>query len=773
MVLLFKQVQINYTNNYFNILSVILGKIADFLFMKYLFILLLFLWSNIAFSQKIFIKQYKDYNIESISTLMSYLSSEINIKYKEEGKAIKYDNLFRVNMLAQNYEIALSQIDSVRSVYMSNNATIANIMGAQYEIYINALRNKNNDVSFEVNYEKEFYKKYHKLSSKSQLLLPKYFNIDLEKTKNDIVLSLKNDFENKDSVDLKKALQLCRNYNSFIVGSKSFGLAKKYLKLLDENNFEVKDSLLINSEISMRVVLNKKINKPEASILVNTIYPSFDDVNDQKELASYGYNTVYIYPRGKYISHSKTEPFEHEVEDINKIIDWIIKQPWSNGKIGMIGGSYLGFSQWAALKDLHPALKTIIPQASVGIGTMDFPMNNNIFASYSLRWLNYVTNDRMLDSSFSDEDKWNSIYKKWYINGDAFNKLDSIAGKSNEIFQRWLKHPSLDNYWTRMIPYKKEFSKINIPILSITGYYDVDQLGALYYFRNHYKYNKNANHYMIIGPFDHTGAQGYIKNNLKGYIIDSVANIDIQKITMEWFDYILKEKAKPTFLKNKINYQVMGTNEWKSTDNIDVLEKKNLKFYINFPNKLTLEKEQNKTFSLLKIDFKDRTDVDKLIKQSDNILESTINSPNAIVFSSKAFEEPFEFTGNFVGNIKFTINKKDVDLYMKLYEQNKEGKYFLLSTYYGRASYAKNPEKRKLLRGIKQENILITNNDFVSKKIDKGSKLVLVLGVIKSPYMQINYGTGKNVSDETIKDAKEPLLIKFYNNSFITIPISN
>lgn len=730
------------------------------------------LFFNFLFSQKISINQFHQYDFEKVTPLMSYLSSEIQKKYKEEDKATKYDNLFRVNIVAGNYELALNQIDSVRSVYMSTNPTIAKAMGVQFEIHAKTLKNKNPNHLFIDQYKTEFYKTFESLPVKSQIILPRYFNVDIEKTKKDIIAILKNDFENKDSVELKKALLLVRSYNSYIVASNSFEYAKKYLKELDSKSFEVKDSLLINNEISIRVVLNKKVINPESTILVNTIYPTSDDVNDQKEQASYGYHSVYIYPRGKYISNSKIEPFEHEADDINKIIDWIIKQPWSNGKVGMIGGSYLGFSQWATVKNIHPALKTIIPQASVGIGTMDFPMNNNIFASYTLRWLNYVTNSKMIDSSFRDEDKWNSIYKKWYENGEAFNKLDSISGKKNEMFQRWLKHPSLDSYWQGMVPYKREFSKINIPILTITGYYDSDQLGALYYFRNHNKYNKNASHYMIIGPYDHSGAQGYIKNNLKGYTIDSIANIDIQNITMEWFDYILKNKIKPSFLKDKINYQVMGTNEWKSASNINDFDKNSLKFYFNQNNELSLEKELNKNFSLLKIDFRDRSNSEGLIKQKDNVLDATIYKSDAITFSSKTFEKPVEFTGNFEGNLKFSVNKKDVDLYMKVYEQNKEGKYFLLSTYYGRASYAKNPEKRKLLRENKETVMALTNNEFVSKKLEKGSKLVLILGIVKSPFMQINYGTGKDVSEETIKDAEEPLEIKFYNNSFIKIPIS-
>jgi len=59
----------------------------------------------------------------------------------------------------------------------------------------------------------------------------------------------------------------------------------------------------------------------------------------------------------------------------------------------------------------------------------------------------------------------------------------------------------------------------------------------------------------------------------------------------------------------------------------------------------------------------------------------------------------------------------------------------------------------------------------MSKKIEKGSKLVLLVGVNNSKSWQVNYGSGKDVSDETIKDANEPLEIKWYNDSYVEIPV--
>jgi len=73
--------------------------------------------------------------------------------------------------------------------------------------------------------------------------------------------------------------------------------------------------------------------------------------------------------------------------------------------------------------------------------------------------------------------------------------------------QQWLQHPSYDKYWQDMVPYQREFAKINISILTITGYFDDGQQSALRFLKEHYKYDHNAEHYLLIGPYDHFGSQ--------------------------------------------------------------------------------------------------------------------------------------------------------------------------------------------------------------------------------------------------------------------------
>src|SRR5690606_36661617 len=88
--------------------------------------------------------------------------------------------------------------------------------------------------------------------------------------------------------------------------------------------------------------------------------------------------------------------YEHDGNDARAVIDWIVRQPWSDGRVGMYGGSYNGFTQWAAAKKLPEALKTIVPYAANNPGN-GLPMENNVFVFANYAWPFYVTNDKFLD----------------------------------------------------------------------------------------------------------------------------------------------------------------------------------------------------------------------------------------------------------------------------------------------------------------------------------------------------------------------------------------
>ena len=93
--------------------------------------------------------------------------------------------------------------------------------------------------------------------------------------------------------------------------------------------------------------------------------------------------------------------------------------------------------------------------------------------------------------------------------------------------QRWLMHPAYDKYWQDMVPYKNDFARVNIPVLTITGYYDDGQISALQYLKQHMALGRKPEHYLVIGPYDHLGTHWSKKPEvLRDYAIDPVAQID-------------------------------------------------------------------------------------------------------------------------------------------------------------------------------------------------------------------------------------------------------
>src|SRR5690606_7273778 len=157
-----------------------------------------------------------------------------------------------------------------------------------------------------------------------------------------------------------------------------------------------------------------------------------------------------------------------------------------------------------------------------------------------------------------------NIYKKpplprslpfeWFEGGYAFQDLDSIGGHPSPIFKKWLKHPDYDKYWQSLVPTPQEYQNINIPVLSTTGYYDGSQLSTIQYFKLHSKYNPAAEHYLVIGPYDHWGGQRRYTPILMNYVLDSAAHVNMGDLALDWLAYILQGKPKPSLLKDRVNY---------------------------------------------------------------------------------------------------------------------------------------------------------------------------------------------------------------------------
>ena len=695
--------------------------------------------------------------------------------------------------VAGEYTAALNYLDSIR-IFSGNqmkDTQLAKGVAIHEEIFAKAkIEQDNGNIQpFDSLIKKQFHAVFKHLPDTAKMNAESSLagaNIEKSEAMLDSQMSK---LKLSDSLNLSEAGAMVNTYYSYLLAQPRMIMAQEY-KVEEAKMFSISLELIrMRDGANVQAWVVRKLANPEKvpTIFKFNIYAdSKSDLLTAKMNAKSGYVGVVANTRGKGESRQELEPFEHDANDAYDIIDWISKQPWSDGRIAMEGGSYLGFTQWAAAKHLHPALKTIVPMAAVAPG-IDYPDLGNIFMSFSMRWIDYVATDKnsLNRKRFDDIDYWNQVFRKWYALGKSFRSLDTLSGRASKIFQRWLDHPSLDSYWQNMTAYQTDFSKINIPILTLTGYFDDQQQGAMYYYKEHMKYDPHAEHYLVIGPFDHGGVQSFAQKSLMGYKLDSVAAIyNALTLKNEWYNYIFKSAPKPAFLKDKVNFEVMGDNEWKHASSLSEMATDTLTFFLNNAkngNHFTLGKTANsKSYVKQTIDLSDRSDSSSLVSlmagvSQAPIIDSTINIYNAVTFISQPMEKPIVISGSFFASLKTMINKKDMDIGIALYELMPDGRYFSLGVSFTRniqrASYANDRSKRELLQPGKKTTIPINKTFITCKKIEKGSRLIVVLGINKNLDWQINYGTGKNVSDETIKDAGEPLQIEWFGDSWVKVPV--
>lgn len=550
-------------------------------------------------------------------------------------------------------------------------------------------------------------------------------------------------------------------------------------------DYEVQDRITLTTRdgatVSGMLVRRKDGASTLPTVLQFTIYVRPErDLASLKEIADRGYVAMIAYSRGKYLSPDAIVPYEHDGTDAWDVIDWISHQPWSNGAVGMFGGSYNGFTQWAAAKSLHPALKTIVPYVANRPG-MGLPMENNVFINPNYQWAFYVGNNKTLDTAVNDDrERFRKMQFAWWNRGLAYRRIDEADGTPNPMLQRWLKHPSYDSYWQAMAPFKNDFAQINIPVLSVDGYYNDSQVSGINYLREHMRYRPDAQHYLIIGPYGHFGAQRGGEKMINGMEVSAAALIDTKAITYEWLDHILKKGPRPAILKDRINYQVMGTDQWRSAPSLGAMANQTRKLYLDNaplragartgPHRLSTTAPQTTAYLTQVVDLKDREKSDNDYYPS-SIITDDIDTSSGFIFVSEPFEKAVLYNGSFGGEIIARINKRDFDLGVTMYELRPDGKYFHLSYVIHRASYAKDSTQRALLTPGQIERIPLGLNKIVSKQLEKGSRLVVYLNVNKNPFSQLNYGTGKDVSDETIADATEKLKVEWSNQSYVTVPI--
>ena len=493
--------------------------------------------------------------------------------------------------------------------------------------------------------------------------------------------------------------------------------------------------------------------------------------------ASHGYAFALVDVRGRGNSGGEFEPFVNDPRDGHDLVEWFTKQPFCDGKVAMWGGSYAGFDQWAAAKELPSHLATIVPAAAAHPG-LDYPFPQNVGLSYDVQWYTFTSGRTGQQSLFGDQKFWQTKFLEAYKKHVPFKSLDSFIGNPSVNFQRVVKHPTADAYYDAMVPTREQFQKITIPVLTITAQYDGDELGALSYYRDHLANTTpeaRAKHFLVIGPWDHAGTRTPT-DEVAGVKFGPGAVIDLNDLHRQWYDWTMKSGPRPEFLKNQVAYYLLaagnsGANgEWKYADNFETLVANPKIFYLDskngdanglFRSGSLSEKQPSEGLDTFLYDPLDTTRGERVDgidpKEKTAGIDQTYPlsiAKDGLVYHTDALPSETPFIGCPAVTLWVSIDTSDVDLSAHLYEVQPDGASIILWSDTRRLRYRHSLREAKLVKPGEIVRCDFNPGLFVARRLMKGSRLRLVVSSPNSIQFQKNYCSGGIVAEETAKDAR-------------------
>lgn len=356
--------------------------------------------------------------------------------------------------------------------------------------------------------------------------------------------------------------------------------------LISQPEYKIRMDLGVFVPMRDGVKLSSDFYFPDAegkfpAILIRTPYDNSTPLYDRygKFYASRGYVVVIQDCRGRYDSEGEWYPFVGEEYDGYDTIEWIAQQPWSNGKIGMTGVSYVGFVQWMAASETPPHLTCIF-----SYGSPSSIYGDTWFSFGTLYLMDAVTWAFLMDGRTNQ----NMGVNDWMNLRDHLPliSLDEFLGRKIDFWKDWLSHPHYDGYWAKQ-GLKGRYHKIIIPTVTVTGWYDDGQHGALENYSgimregtDHAK--KNAR--LIIGYWRHGGPYPHTNNNytkLGDFDFGADALLDLEAYELRWFDYWLKGFRNNIMNEPKVKLFVMGENKWRDAAEWPLPETKYTKYYFH------------------------------------------------------------------------------------------------------------------------------------------------------------------------------------------------
>jgi uncharacterized protein len=337
------------------------------------------------------------------------------------------------------------------------------------------------------------------------------------------------------------------------------------------------------------VTLYADIFRPKADgqfpvLLQRTPYGKNNDISIALRGAARGYVMIIQDVRGRFASEGEWYVFKHESADGYDAVEWAAALPYSNGKIGMYGGSYVGATQMLAAIAHPPHLAGICPFVTGSNYHENWTYQGGAFEQwFSESWTSRLAKDtfdrqltRVTDATVGDSQLPLASYP--LFNTSAFRTSELMASLA-PYFLDWLAHPAYDDYW-RAWSIQEHYADITVPVLSIAAWYDIFLGGSL---QNYVGLKTQAGseaarrgQHLLVTLGGHAGQERKVGDVDFG----AAAPFNDDDATLDWYDYLFKG-AKNEFSQKPVTIFVMGLNQWRQEDDWPLARARNTRYFLH------------------------------------------------------------------------------------------------------------------------------------------------------------------------------------------------
>ena len=289
--------------------------------------------------------------------------------------------------------------------------------------------------------------------------------------------------------------------------------------------------------------------------------------------AAQGYVVIVQDVRGRYTSEGEWYPFKNESRDGYDTVEWAAALPYANGRVGMIGASYVGATQMLTAIAHPPHLAGIFPVVTASNYHDGWTYQGGAFEQwFNESWTSGLVQDT-LDRRVRESA--NTLKWIWKLPLTDYPLIDIPSPASlAPYFADWARHPDFDDYW-RKWSIEDHYADIKVPAYCVGGWYDIFQGGTI---RNYAGLKSRVpGQRLMIGPWYHgpfDGQAGELNFGPK-------AKGDTDTDELRWYDHLLRGVANGVEREKPVKIFVMGRNVWRDENDWPLARARSTRYYLH------------------------------------------------------------------------------------------------------------------------------------------------------------------------------------------------